>query len=57
MIYLYVLIAMSASNPGNVHTVQYFSTHQECLIEKYRLEEMPERTYLYDCWIKRASND
>jgi len=54
MIYLYVLVAISVTNIGNVHTISYHSTYEECQLEKNRLEENPTRTRIHDCWIRKA---
>lgn len=47
MIYIFVLLAITASE---VHTVRYFSTYSECLVEKYKVEEkINNLSVKFDC--------
>ena len=48
MIYLYVLVAISVTNLSDMTTIRYFSTHSECLQEKYRYESKND-PHIYDC--------
>jgi len=50
MIYLYVLVVISVTNLSDVKTIQYFSTHSECLQEKYRYENK-NTPHIYDCLV------
>lgn len=36
MTYIFALLAITATE---TYTVQYFSTHSDCLVEKYKTEE------------------
>lgn len=39
---------------GNVETVRYYDTQQECLVNKYKLEKEVNKHYIYDCWVRKV---
>jgi hypothetical protein len=47
MIHIFALLAITATE---VHTIRYFSTHSECLVEKYKVEEkINNPSVKFDC--------